>query len=82
MNDTLGVAMIYCLEKFFHVDTSFSFIESLVRHACDLVKELHPLDVFHNQVYVLGIVVGFKILDNVRMIKFVQNLYESRILSK
>ena len=71
MNDTLGVAMVHCLEKFFHVDASFSFIESLVRHACNFVKELHPLDVFHHQVYVLGIVVCFKILNDVWMIKFV-----------
>ena len=71
MNDTLGVAMVYCLEKFFHVDTSFSLIKSLVRHASNLVKELHPLNVFHNQVYVLRIVVGFKVLDNVGVIKFV-----------
>ena len=73
MNDTLSVAMVYCLEKFFHVNPSLPFIESLVRHACNLVKELHALDIFHNQVYVLCIVVGFKILDDIGVIKFVQN---------
>ena len=42
---------------------------------CNFIKQLLPLYVLHNQVYVLLIVVGLKVLYDVGVVEGVQNAY-------
>ena len=73
MNNILGVAMIDRLEERFHVAGSNVLRKGLVFLLGDFFEKLSSIDIFHDQVDVLLIVVRFVILDNVWMIEFVEN---------
>ena len=45
--------------------------EALVVSISDFVEKRHTLDVLHHEVNVLDVVIRFKILDDVWMVKFV-----------
>ena len=73
MDNILGVAMIDRLEERFHVAGCNVLRKGLVFLLGDFFEKLSSIDIFHDQVDVLLIVVRFVILDNVWMIEFVEN---------
>ena len=73
MDNILGVAMIDRLEERFHVASGNILRKSLVGLLGDLFEKLSSIDIFHDQVDVLLIVVRFVILDDIWMIERVKN---------
>ena len=69
------MAMVYRLQKTFHVLGGSVLSEDIVALLADLVVEGHPLDILHDQVDELVVVVGLVVLDNVRVVERVQRLY-------
>ena len=73
MDNILGVAMIDRLEERFHVASGNILRKSLVGLLGDLFEKLSSIDIFHDQVDVLLIVVRFVILDDIWMVERVKN---------
>ena len=73
MHNVLRMGMIDGLEETSHIAGSLSFRENLVFLLADLIEERHARDVLHDQVDVRGVVVGLMILDDVRVVKRVQD---------
>ena len=63
------------LEQLLHVVCSLSLAECLVLLLSDLVEELLAADVLHDQVNVFVVVVCLEVLDDIGMIKLVQDGY-------
>jgi len=65
--------MVDCLEQFLHVACCFSFAKCLVCLLCDLVEELTALDILHDKIDILRVVISLEIFDDVRMIESIQD---------
>lgn len=75
MDNSLGMAMIDCLEQLLHVSCSFELSESLILLLGNLVKQLTATYVFHHQIHVLAVIVGLEIFHNVWMVKAIEYSY-------
>ena len=68
------MAMIDRLEKAFQVFGSFVLRKEIVALFANLVVEGHPFDILHDEVDVLGVVVGLVVLHDVRVVQRVQRV--------
>lgn len=68
MHDILRVGVIYSLYKTLHVAHCLLLSEDLVHLLADLVEKWLSIDILHDKINVLDVIVGLVILDNVRMI--------------
>ena len=73
MENALGMAVVDCLEQLFHKVCSFFLAECLVLLLIDLFEELFAANVFHDRVKVFVVVVQFEVLEDIGMVKFVQD---------
>ena len=74
MDDILSMTMIDSLEERFHIPTGNFLRECLVLLLGDFLEKLRTRHILHDQVDVLLIVVSFVILDDIWVIKWVQNV--------
>ena len=72
MDYALRMHMIDSHEQLLHVACSFLLCESFTSFVCDFIEEFTAIDVFHHEVEEFIVIIGFEILDDVRVIKFVQ----------
>ena len=75
MDNALCMTMVDSLEQFLHIVGCFTFSECLILLLRDLVEQLLSLDVLHDQIHVLAVIISFKVLDNIWMIETIQNCY-------
>ena len=75
VNDIQSVTVIDCLEELTHVEGGKTFREVLIRLRGDLIEERLTLGQLHDQVDVLEIVVRLKVVDDVGVVKRVQQSY-------
>lgn len=73
MNDILRVTMVDRLEQTFHVACRGRLSERLIGLLCYFLEQLGACDVFHDQVDVFLVVVGLVVLNDVGMVKRVQD---------
>lgn len=73
MDQVKGVTVIDSLEQTPHVLSGRVLCKCLVSLLDDLFEKRKSLDVLHNQIDVLGVVVGLDIFDDIGMIQFIQS---------
>lgn len=73
VHDVHGVTVVDRLEELLHVVSRLLLSESLVLLLCDLFKQLRSRHILHDEVHVLGVIVGFVILDNVGVVEGVED---------
>ena len=75
MDHILRVTVIDSLKQRFHIWRSNLFRECLVFLLSDLLEKLRARYILHHQVDVLRVIVRFVVLDDIRVIKRVQNMH-------
>ena len=73
MHDVLCVCVIDGLEETFHVVSCLLLGEDLINLLANLVEKRLAIDKLHDEVDVHRVVVGFVVLDDIRVVKRVQN---------
>ena len=73
MYDTLCMTVINRHEKTAHVFGGLGFGERLICSVGDLGEQLDTWDVLHHEVDVFVVIVGLVVLDDVRVIKRIQD---------
>ena len=74
MHHSISMTMIDCLKELKHIFCSLFLTKLLVLLVCDFVKEFHALDVLHDKIQEFLIIVSFKVVDDVWMVKFVKDV--------
>ena len=73
MHDVKCVAMIDSLEKALNISCRLLLSESCILTLTDLFIEGDTCDVLHDQEYLVVVVVGFVVLDNIGVVESVQS---------
>ena len=73
MHDTVGVAVVNCLEQAAHVWLRLLLCEQLILLFADLFKERHSSDVLHDEVDELFVVVGLVVIDDIGVVELAQD---------
>ena len=73
MHDILSVAVVDRLEQLLHVVGGHILTEGLILLRGDSVEQRLTWNKFHDQVYVLLVVVSLIVLDDVRMVQPIEN---------
>ena len=68
------MAMVYGFEKLKHIMGSHFLTKSLAFLVTDFIKHFLTFHVLHNQVQIFLVIVSFKIVHDVGVIKFIQNI--------
>ena len=68
------MTMVYCLQQLMHVVSNSLLVEPSAFLLRDLLHQFSALHVFHDKVQILYVVIGFEVIHDVRVIKFLEDL--------